>query len=513
MTITGNPVSNQIMPHTWRLSSRWDSGFLKLAIAYLLIPYLIFFAGWLRLPIAITLIGLLAAAYIWIWRQIGREGEKQTDSLQVGKLGLMIALLIIIGWILFSGAGHFADQVGDYKKHNLMLSHLINQDWPIIQQMTAKDAYILVYYLGYYLPAGLFGKAFGLVAANLFQFCYTLLGVLIAFYFFLSFTKGKHPVWMVILFILFGGMDVLGWLAVNGRFPEMAGYIGPWSQSLTYQGNSDLLFFVPQQAIPAWIVTGVVLWSRTQQSGRGYIGFVWALTLLWAPWIFLGLSPIMVWFFLSDRGKWKEWFTLVNILPSAAIGFIMAVYYSINPSSVGYNGWIWTFTDNWIATYLLFIVFEFLLLGVLLLLLNWKDAVVRPILLVALLPLLVIPFYHSGVFNDFCMRASIPSLTILALVAIRTVLNYPFPGRDFRRWSAVGALSLMLIAGSIYGMARIVSSIQRTYVNHGGLSYSYSSNYESNLFDSFNNMPSDIILEQYLARNVDYRKYQWLFKY
>ncbi len=487
--------------------------FLKLAFGYLLFPNILFFVGWLRLPIALALICLLTAAYIWTWRQIYREGNNQSVSLQVSQMGLLIALLVIIGWILFSGAGHFAAQVGDYKKHNLILGHLVNQDWPIIQHMTAKDAYVLVYYLGYYLPAGLFGKAFGFEAANLFQFFYTLMGVLIAFYFFLSFTKGKHPFWMTALFILFGGMDVLGWLVVIGRFPKLAGYIGPWSQSLTYQGNSDLLYFVPQQAIPAWIVTGVVLWCLTQRSGRGYIGFIWALTLLWAPWVFLGLTPIMIWFFLSDRSKWKEFFTLVNILPSAAIGVVMVIFYSINRSSVGHNGWIGSFTENWLTTYLLFIVFEFLLLGGLLLLLNWKDAVVRSILLVGIIPLLLIPFYHSGVFNDFCMRASIPSLTILVLVGIRTVLNYPFKGTDLLRRLAFGALCFMFAVGSIYGMTRIITSIQNTYANHGGLFYTYKSTYESNLFDLFNNMPSDIILEQYLARNVDYRKYQWLFKY
>ncbi len=445
-----------------------SSGWLSL---YLLIPYLIFIAGWLRFPLAILSIGVLIIAYGITWQKIDQNKKTQSPGWQVNQIGLMLAIIVIIGWILFSGVGHFADQVGDYKKHNLILGHLINQDWPIIQHMTAKDAYVLVYYLGYYLPAGLFGKAFGFDAANIFQFFYTLLGVLIAFYFFLSFTKGKYPFWMVILFILFGGMDILGWLSVFGRLPVLAGYIGPWSQTLSYQGNSDLLFFVPQQAIPAWVVTGMVLWCLVQQSGRGYIGFIWALTLLWAPWIFLGLTPIMVWFFLSDRRKWKEFLTFTNILPSVVIGLIMIVYYSINRSSVGYNGWIWSFTKNWLPTYLLFIVFEFLLLGVLLLLLNWKNAMVRPILLVALIPLLLIPFYHSGVFNDFCMRASIPSLTILALVAIRTIFNYPFPKQDFRKWIAFGVLSLMLIVGSIFGVTRIVSGIQRTYANHGGLFY------------------------------------------
>lgn len=510
---TETPFYSRIGNRSWMIPPLWDGKILRLAVAYLLIPYIIFFAGWLRLPIAVIAIGVLVVGYGLTWLKISRDNQTQPTGIRINQIGLILAIVVIVGWLLFSGAGHFADQVGDYKKHNLILGHLINQNWPIIQHLTLKDAYILVYYIGYYLPAGAFGKAFGFEAANIFQFFYTLLGLVIAFYFFLSFTKGKYPLLLVILFILFGGMDVPGWLSVFGRFPVLAGYIGPWSQTLTYQGNSDLLFFVPQQAIPAWIAIGVVLWCLVQQTGRGYVGFIWALTLLWAPWIFLGLAPIMLWFFLSNRGKWREFLTFTNIIPLAIIGIIMAVYYSINKSSVGYNGWIWSFTENWLSTYLLFVIFEFLLLGGLLLFLNGKDTVIRPLLLVALIPLLLIPFFHSGVFNDFCMRASIPSLTILALVAIRTILNYPFPERDFRKLVAFGATILVLLVGSIYGVTRIGSSIQRTYANHGGLFYSYSSNYEKNLFDSFNNMPSDIILEQYLARNVDYRKYQWLFKY
>jgi len=129
------------------------------------------------------------------------------------------------------------------------------------------------------------------------------------------------------------------------------------------------------------------------------------------------------------------------------------------------------------------------------------------------IPLLLIPLYHSGVFNDFCMRASIPSLTILILLALRTLLGPSTSDLGRSKWITRIAIIVILAIGSLYSFARIGSSIKNTYAKYGGYFYKYSETYESNLFASFNNIPSDIILEQYLARNVDYRKYQWLFKY
>jgi hypothetical protein len=162
---------------------------------------------------------------------------------------------------------------------------------------------------------------------------------------------------------------------------------------------------------------------------------------------------------------------------------------------------------------MLFVLFEALILAGVVGRSIRKDSVTRPLLWIAAIPLLVIPLYHSGVFNDFCMRASIPSLTILMLLALRTLLGPSAPELGRSKWIVRGTIILILAVGSLYSFARIGSSIKNTFTKYGGYFYTYSDSYESNLFNSFNDIPSDIILEQYLARNVDFRKYQWLFKY
>jgi hypothetical protein len=490
-----------------------DSILVKLAILYLALPYLLFFFGWLRKPIAAVLSGILLISYWLVWRKIDQEGGGTTSYLQGNKSWLFLAILVLGIWLILAGAGHFADQVGDYKKHNLILSHLIHQPWPVVQHITDKNAYVLVYYLAYYLPAGLFGKVFGLLAANVFQYFFTLLGLLLAFFFFLSFARGKKPTLAALIFILFGGMDLAGWLILKGKFPVLGEYIYPWSQSLSYQGMTDILFFVPQQALPGWIVTGVFLWSLTHKKGFGYLIFIWSLTFLWAPWISIGLLPLLAWTLLSNLSRWKDFVTIANIVPVLVNGIVLGIYYSTNQSSLGYNGWAWDFTVPWVSTYLVFILVEFLVLALCIGLTLRTQKPLFSLLWVAVIPLLFIPFYHSGVFNDFCMRASIPSLTILMMLSMRVILN---PGEYIsNRIAKVStvALCVILVIGSVYAFSRLASTTQNTIRQHGGFFYPYSETYESNLFDSFNNIPSDIILEQYLARNVDYPKYQWLFKY
>lgn len=509
MDLSVKPAFGKIDRLNKQIILNCDSLVLKIAVGYLLLPYFLFFWGWLRLPVAIIFFIVYIFSY---WRFM-----KQADSENLSHKNFSISWLVIIicavmigAWLLYSGVGHFADQVGDYKKHNLILAHLINQKWPIIEKLTDKNAYILVYYLAYYLPAGLIGKVFGFHVANVFQYIFTLIGVFLSIYFVFSLGGHRKLLSVVVIFLLFSGMDVLGGYILNGQFPPLN---EAWSPPFIYQGNTVTFFFSPQQAVPGWLSTLIILWLLKNKAGQGYLGFVWALTLLWAPWISIGLLPLILFFSLKNLKHIRKLISLLNIVPPLIIGIVCFQYYITNQSSLRNNFWVWTTSNTWLPNYLIFILFEFLVLFLVLSILVWKENFSRELLLLSAGTLLIIPLYHSGVFNDFCMRASIPSLTTLLLITIITVINYEDTNNITITKFAKILLYFIIIIGSVMSIARISSSITGTYKIYGGLFYQYSITYEPNLFKSFNDIPSDVILEQYLARDVDFRKYQWLFKY
>lgn len=490
------------------ISSRCDSLFLKIAVGYLLLPYFLFFWGWLRLPIALIFILVFLFSYWLFIKQTDRDFPNQ-ERFSIPWIVIIVCLLLVGVWLLYSGVGHFADQVGDYKKHNLILAHLINQDWPIIQKLTDKSAYILVYYLAYYLPAGLVGKLFGLYIANVFQYFFSLLGVSLSIYFVFSLVGHRKLLGVAVVFLLFGGMDILGGYILKGQLPGLIDFNEGWASYYVFQGNTVMFYFAPQQVIPGWLSTLMLLCLLKNEVGHDYFAFIGVLTLLWAPWVFIGLIPLMIYVFLNNLKSIGKMFSFLNIVPTLIIGVICYLYYSSNPSSLRNNFWVWSSSSAWLQSYLVFVLAEFLILGLVLLPLVWKRKFFRGVLFLSTGTLLLIPLYHSGVFNDFCMRASIPSLTILSAVAIAAVVDNSVGGSRLLHI----VLVIILVTGFVTGIGRFFTSFERTNKNFGGLFNNYLVSYESNLFKSFNNIPSDVILEQYLARNVDFRKYQWLFKY
>jgi hypothetical protein len=318
-------------------------------------------------------------------------------------------------------------------------------------------------------------------------------------------------------FIVFGGMDIVG-RAFSFNFTSANEFVSEWwSKVYIYQGNTEILFWAPQQVIPAWIAVGIILGAIINREKQSSLFFLWALTIFWSPWIFLGLTPLIGYWFLPVYKKILSIKNVPLIMGGLIIVGITSYYYSINTNTTKNHGPIWAIGVPWVVNYVAFVFLEFLLLGILLICNYWKVGTFRRILILAVLTLILIPFYYGGAFNDFCMRVSIPSLVVLSIFSARTITElisslHGLGRKGFTKITSIGVLFFVLI-GSINAIYRISNSVLRTYQNHGGFFYRYESEYQENLFKAFNDNASDLIPEQYIARNVDYRKYQWLFKF
>ena len=101
----------------------------------------------------------------------------------------------------------------------------------------------------------------------------------------------------------------------------------------------------------------------------------------------------------------------------------------------------------------------------------------------ALLPLLIIPFFKVGASIDFCMRASVPSLFVLSVLASFAVSKYI----KKKNFAALAAIILVLLVGSVtpaHEIARTYLATRAQYEKNGAVVNSEKS--EQSIFEGKN---------------------------
>ncbi len=132
------------------------------------------------------------------------------------KVHLIVVAIMLFLWFFLSGLGGYTFQNNDYHWRNALLRDLVYCHWPIVQAAGTTPLHTsaaLVYYVGHWLPVALIGKVFGLQAAQHALFAWSLLGGILAFYFFFRYL-GTVNIGLGLLFIFFSGLDVVGVLDV-----------------------------------------------------------------------------------------------------------------------------------------------------------------------------------------------------------------------------------------------------------------------------------------------------------
>ena len=159
---------------------------------------------------------------------------------------------------------------------------------------------MMVYYFAFWLPAAVVGKCCGIWLGNVALFVWSVLGVWISLSLFVRLAERRAVIVSLLLFVSFSGMDVAGFVLTRffelinvGLSPSLGTHIEWWFDlvaipSLQYSSHTTQLFWVFNQAVPAWIVT-LLLLDKKSFSGRL---FIWFLALPFAPFPFLGMLPV-----------------------------------------------------------------------------------------------------------------------------------------------------------------------------------------------------------------------------
>ena len=400
---------------------------------YLMVPFLIFAIGWMGKRYWIPIVPMLVFCYYKACKEAPKYWKPRFTKENIIKI--LFIILVICIWVYFSGIGKYVFQNADHNCRNAVYETLVLKKWPIInydidysifdEKVTATS---LVYYIGFWLPSSVVGKIFGISAGYNFQFFWAVLGIALVYYFICA-RKEEVLIWPLAVLFFFSGLDIVGQYLRGQNIFAIANeaHIEWWVEPYQYSSMTTQLFWVFNQAIPAWLCTIFALMQKNNRS----IVLILACCMLPSTFPFVGLLILVVYWMFSRKYEvqgyktrkefikkymycWgKDTLTIQNVLGGGIIGIFSFLYLTSNVSgnkimdvsSVSAN------YENNLLKYITFIIVEIAVYFILLYKMKYKSGLYYCILIC----LCIIPPIKVGSAGDFCMRASIPALFILML--------------------------------------------------------------------------------------------------
>jgi hypothetical protein len=236
-------------------------------------------------------------------------------------------------------------------------------------------------------------------AARAALFLWTAAGVYLVFSIACS---SRRPWIFALVFALFSGLDVIGYLITR---PEVWPHAGLewWSGKIRYLSTMNLLLWVPQHALPGWLLAAMLLDEHRAKALLPHAGLAFAAAALWSPFAAVGALPLLA--ARSDRTA-LSWWNAAAVLAGVPI-----CLYLLHGSSGVSASWIWN-SGITLGQYLVPLALEvapwFLLLALAQRLPDWRMTVA------VAASLLGFPLLVFGHYNDWMLRTTIPALAVLA---------------------------------------------------------------------------------------------------
>lgn len=404
-----------------------------LAYCYMILPIIIFFIGWLKIGIGITLSAvLLFGLYHFIKRRYEKD---EYFFIEAKSISIMLALVCL--WVFLSGVGGYFCQRSDLHWRNAVFRDLIDYSWPVIYPETGNA---LVYYYIYWMLPALVGKVLGWATANLFLFLWTVMGIFISMLLLCKTLKvysTKKVLTICVIYVFWSGLNIIGMTYMAMRGYGSGGILGggfgwpDYVSGIQYTPNNALLEWVFNQTIVPWVAVSLFLHDK-RIDNLAYLGLC---MLAFAPLPFVGFFVIaLAWAStqMIPLVKRKEYtyllktiFSVPNISAVLSIFTVFLLFFTCNTAvngSAGVGGiglYIEPekFTGEHLKTLLLFYCIEFLCYSFL----CYKEYKKDVIFYVINISLLIFPLIRVGTGRDFCMRASIPALFILMVMVMNKI--------------------------------------------------------------------------------------------
>lgn len=385
-----------------------------------------------------------------------------------GRLGIVLGVALM--WASLGGAGHFFYANADWIVRDAVLRDLVASDWPPTYGKLGDFSLILRAPVGYYMPAAVLGKAFGVAHADFFLWLWTVLGV--ALFLALLPLPARSPFRLgaaLLVVILFSGMDIVGIVATGQPLPSLASHVEWWARLFQYSSNTTLLFWVPNHAIPAWIAAALFFRHWRNRAFPAFAPMMLAVLPLWSPFALIGIAPLMLLpaALVVRQGAWSR-LRVPHMLSAIGVLLIVVLYLTLDMHQIPSR---WMFSKPYfLLVYAAFVAVEFAVLALIL----WRLQPSSP-LFVSIVILLLLPLWSFGPGNDFVMRASIPALTILCISVLLCL------DQEIFQTNRIAAPALVLILA--FGAETPIHEIARALIAER-----WQPNTEHSLIDTQNGM-------------------------
>ncbi len=436
-----------------------------ISLLYIYIPCLLFLLTWIHIWISIPILILFVISIIRFKQNT--NSNTQIELSMSFYICLFIAFFALGVWCIASGIGGYVSQASDFVKHNLILKDLIDSPWPVYYNVNNYNG-VLCYYIGEYILPAVVGKCFGFNAASDFMLIWCILGlILTVLLLYKEFGKidgrWKPVIMLIIVACLFLFSTFI--VPISGIyriwFPQDIGDGIQWLSSsvlIQYSSNIILLRWVFPQFIPTTVVIALLFRFYRQYD---YWYFISAPLILYSAFAFLGCIMLMVLLFLVDLiRKQYDVISIKSVLSIYNItGGILAlfsfIYISGNifqrkPDSaemgieyINYSNNVW-----------LLIMFDITWILWVIIILHKDNR--NSLILAVSICLFSFPFVKMGLYNDLCMRTSIPALLCLCYLTIKNLAVALFKQKDRDCFYAFVIILFLVGAG--------IGSIHELYV-------------------------------------------------
>ena len=466
----------------------------KFAMLYLAVPFLIFSATWLKPFYALLCLAVMGVVIYGTFRNQTKNrqnkiknGQEMISRSEFCRLLAVFALIVL--WVGMSGIGRSAFQNEDHAWRNGMFEMLVKQHWPVVMEGAAEEGLVrrgFSYYMGFWLPAACMGKLFGMGIGYKFQMLWAVIGIYL-FYLILCKLLGRIALWPMALFVLFSGMDILGYYVTgtNLRTIGQTEHLEWWCTLFQYSSFTTQLFWVFNQAVPAWLATVLMM---AQEDNKQTV-LIWALMLLNCTMPCVGLLPFLICkiaAFMPVKRFGKEEiltyakgiFTFDNLIGGGVVGIISFLYlskgdemFSLGLIDLRGGGWL---------VYLVFLMME---AGILWLSVLWAYKN-KPVFYVTFAWLALCPLLDMYGDRNFCMRASIPALVILFIYVVKA-LTAAWENKKRKHMLVIALLIALGGVTPVHEFNRTIAETYNVYVHGQGMLNQNSVSYEDIMHNGY----------------------------
>jgi hypothetical protein len=398
----------------------------RVVVGYVAAPLVIFLWGWFQWWASVPMIVCVAYGLRSVLGAPPALRLLPNQLYMPRAWQLALALLVACVWGVLGGTAHVVYANPDWLVRDALLHDLVVSSWPVGYGLSAAKLTILRAPIGYFLPAALVGKVFGLASADWAMLLWTIIGVALFLTQVLSLLRPK--LWVgcagLLIVVLFSGMDIVGAILNRGAMfyahANITTHLEWWALRFQYSSMTTQLFWVPNHALGGWLLVGLVLRYERSAAVDALLPVLVVATLLWSPLMALGLIPFLAWKVGATAWAERSWSFMHPRIWLVALPLMLVVmaYIGLDPGAIP-KGWSRVSGEggmHYALRHAQFVLLEAGLIAIMLLALRVSAFIVVAFVVLALLPVV---FFGPG--NDLVMRASIPALVVLAIASARTL--------------------------------------------------------------------------------------------